>query len=201
MEEKMQIRFVTEEDAEELLAIYAPYVEQTAITFEYEIPSEEEFAERIGKVQERYPYLAAELNGEILGYAYVSPFKNRAAYDWAVETSIYVRMDRKRQGVGKLLYLALERILKLQNILNLEACIGYPVCEDEYLTLDSVRFHERMGYRMAGHFSQCGYKYHRWYDMVWMEKKIGDHTADQVPVRPIGEIWEEAKRVLDEING
>ncbi|MDD7740729.1 MAG: GNAT family N-acetyltransferase, partial [Lachnospiraceae bacterium] len=105
MEEKMQIRFVTEEDAEELLAIYAPYVEQTAITFEYEIPSEEEFAERIGKVQERYPYLAAELNGEILGYAYVSPFKNRAAYDWAVETSIYVRMDRKRQGVGKLLYL------------------------------------------------------------------------------------------------
>ncbi|MGN0315822.1 MAG: GNAT family N-acetyltransferase [Fusicatenibacter sp.] len=199
-EKKVHIRFVTEEDAGALLAIYAPYVEQTAITFEYEVPSKEEFTERIRRVQKRYPYLAAESEGEILGYAYVSPFRSRAAYDWAVETSIYVRMDQKRRGIGKLLCQAMERILKLQNILNLEASIGYPVCEDEYLTLDSVRFHERLGYRMVGRFSGCGYKYNRWYDMVWMEKRIGEHTAHPLPVKSVLEIREDAERILEEIN-
>ena len=101
------IRVAALDDAEELLKIYAPYVRETAITFEYEVPSPEEFRERIAHTLEKYPYLVAEHDGKIVGYAYVSPFKERAAYAWAVETSIYVRREGRRQGVGRALYAAL----------------------------------------------------------------------------------------------
>lgn len=178
------IRTASVEDAEALLAIYAPYVTGTAITFEYEIPSVAEFASRIRKVLTRYPYLVAEQDGELIGYAYVSPFKTRAAYDWSVETSIYVRMDQKRKGIGKLLYERLEEILQKQGILNVNACIGYPQVEDEHLTKDSVLFHEKLGYTMVGEFHKCGYKFNRWYNMVWMEKMIGEHVEDQPKIIP-----------------
>ena len=105
----------------------------------------------------------AEEDGNIVGYAYVSPFKERAAYDWSVETSIYVDMIQKRKGIGRLLYDRLEEILKKQGILNVNACIGYPQIDDEYLTKDSVYFHEKLGYHMVGTFHQCGYKFGRWY--------------------------------------
>ena len=173
MNSGIQIRVAGEADAEALLAIYAPYVQHTAITFEYEVPSAEEFRGRIRNVLRRYPYLAAEDGGEIVGYAYVSPFKERAAYDWAVETSIYVRQDRKRGGVGRRLYQALEDILKAQGVLNLNACIACSVREDEYLTRDSIACHQRLGYQMVGEFHQCGCKFGRWYNMVWMETSIG----------------------------
>lgn len=136
------IRVATEADAEEILAIYAKYIEQTAITFEYVVPSIEEFRGRIRHTLERFPYLIAEKDGKIAGYAYVSPFKERAAYDWSVETSIYVDMEQKRSGIGRRLYEELENILKQQGILNVNACIAYPQAEDEYLTKDSVLFHE-----------------------------------------------------------
>ena len=116
------IRVATEADAEEILAIYAKYIEQTAITFEYVVPSIEEFRGRIRHTLERFPYLAAEKDGKIAGYAYVSPFKERAAYDWSVETSIYVDMEQKRSGIGRRLYEELENILKQQGILNVNAC-------------------------------------------------------------------------------
>jgi len=121
----ISIRTATEDDAEELLAIYAPYVKQTAITFEYDVPSEDEFRKRISHTLEKYPYLVAEENGKIA---------------------------------------------------------GYPQIDDEYLTKDSVYFHEKLGYHMVGTFHQCGYKFGRWYDMVWMEKFIGEHTKNQAPV-------------------
>lgn len=194
MEEKsreIKICIAGPEDAAALLDIYAPYVENTAITFEYTVPTAEEFKKRISRVLERYPYLAAEKDGEFLGYAYVSPFHERKAYDWAVETSIYVSREKKRMGVGKKLYEALEHILAAQNILNLNACIAWPSEEDEYLTKDSVRFHERLGYRFVGEFHQCGYKFHRWYNMVWMEKSIGEHLEYQPGVKRFDEIREE----------
>lgn len=181
-ENKIQIRTATETDAEKLLAIYAPYVKNTAITFEYEVPSVEEFRDRIHNTLKRYPYLVAEIDGAVCGYAYVSPFHERAAYDWAVETSIYVDQNKKGMGIGKRLYETLERILKKQNILNLNACIACTETEDEYLTNASVHYHAHLGYRMVGEFRQCGYKFHRWYNMVWMEKHIGDHIEDQPPV-------------------
>ena len=107
----IKIRVAKEQDAKEILDIYAPYVEQTAITFEYEIPSLIEFKQRIHHTLQKYPYLVAKMEGEILGYAYASAFHARAAYDWCVETSIYVKMDKKRMGIGVSLYRALELIL------------------------------------------------------------------------------------------
>ena len=188
---EVKIRQAKPEDAEALLAIYAPYVRDTAITFEYEAPSLEEFRARIRRVQERYPYLAAEADGVLVGYAYAGPFHARAAYDWAMETSIYVDRSKKRAGVGGRLYHALEESLKAQGILNLNACIAYPEREDEHLTRDSVAFHEKLGYRMVGRFHDCGYKFGRWYDMVWMEKLLGSHPADPAPVRPFPSVAEE----------
>ena len=161
-------------DAPALLSIYAPYVENTAITFEYTVPSEEEFSRRIAAVLERHPYLVAERDGSPAGYAYASPFKERAAYDWAVETSIYVAEDLRGTGAGTVLYEALELILKQQNIINVNACISYP-------NPGSISFHEKLGYRTVGHFTECGYKLDRWWDMVWMEKMLGEHTCPPSP--------------------
>lgn len=173
------IRLAREEDATQLLQIYAHYVQHTAITFEYDVPSHAEFQRRIRQTLEKYPYLVAEnATGEILGYAYASAFKERAAYDWAVETSIYLDNHHRNKGLGKKLYCALEQVLAQQHILNVNACIAYIQHEDEYLNQDSVRFHEKMGYRLVGQFVQCGYKFHRWYDMVWMEKHLGPHAPN-----------------------
>lgn len=188
---KKGIRVATPQDAEALLAIYAPYVTDTAITFEYEVPSLTEFRERIRHTLERYPYLVMEQDGEILGYAYAGPFKERAAYDWAVETTIYVKQGMKKQGIGRKLYQVLEDTLIRQNILNLNACIGYPTVEDEYLTRNSMEFHQHLGYRLVGQFYQCGYKFGRWYDMVWMEKLVGEHGVEPVRVKPFPELQQE----------
>lgn len=173
------LRIAKPEDAEEILKVYAPYVEKTAITFEYEVPSVEEFRGRIENT----------LQTGILGYAYAGRFQTRAAYDWAVETSIYIRMDQKRRGLGRILYDALEEGLKEQGILNVNACIACTDQEDEHLTNDSIYFHKHLGYRLVGKFYQCGYKFHRWYDMVWMEQMIGEHKENQEPIRLFPEIY------------
>lgn len=173
---EIEIKIASPADAEALLDIYAPYIKNTAVTFEYHVPSVEEFAERIRHTLKKYPYLMAVKNGEILGYAYAGPLHPRAAYAWSVETSIYVKKDKKHLGIGKLLYEALEKVLKKQHMLNVNACIAYPEKEDEYLTRDSVRFHEHMGYQLVAEFHQCAYKFGRWYHMVWMEKHIGAHV-------------------------
>jgi L-amino acid N-acyltransferase YncA len=191
MSGEVTIRAARKSDAPALLDIYAPYVRDTAITFEYDVPTADEFAGRIHNVLTRYPYLVAECGGNLLGYAYASPFHSRAAYSWAVETSIYVRCDRRQLGIGRRLYDELERALSAQGILNLNACIAFPETEDEHLTRDSVRFHDRLGYRMVGEFHKCGYKFGRWYGMVWMEKLIGEHEAAQPPVKNFCEVRKE----------
>ncbi len=146
----MQIRHATPSDAEALRAIYAPYVEQTAITFEYDVPTVEEFAARISGTLEEFPYLVVEDDGRVLGYAYAGRLKARRAFDWAVETSIYLAGDARGRGIGRALHDALD---------------------------GSIRFHEHMGYREAGRLSRCGYKFDRWYDLVFMELDIADHTS------------------------
>jgi phosphinothricin acetyltransferase len=169
----VSLRPATLADAPALLAIYAPYIRDTAITFEYDVPSVAEFAQRISAVEETYPWLVAETtDGEILGYAYLSSFHPRAAFGWCAEISIYLRMDVRRQGIGKLLYETLEQIAQAQGIVNLNASIAVPVVEDEHLTWDSVRFHEKMGYTPVGQFHRCGYKFGTWYGVQWMEKLL-----------------------------
>lgn len=178
----INIRVAKPEDAEELLSVYAPYVTKTAITFEYEVPGLEEFRERIRRTLQRYPYLVAQKDGELLGYAYTGAFVGRAAYDWSAEVSIYLKEDRRKMGIGRRLYQELERISKAQNITNLNACIGYPEREDKHLTMNSIQFHEHMGYEMVGVFHKCGYKFGTWYNMAWMEKIIGEHEKSPEPV-------------------
>lgn len=187
MMDEIKIRVADVKDAEALLKLYAPYVEHTAITFEYVVPTVEEFAGRIAHTLEKYPYLVAERKGRIVGYAYVSPFKTRAAYDWCVETSIYVAEEERKSGVGRLLLERLEAVLDRMGILNVNACIALPVGEDPYLTMDSILFHEKMGYEKVAHFHSCGYKFQRWYDMIWMEKLIGEHTGEQKAVKAFDE--------------
>ena len=170
--DSLQIRAALPSDAKAMQAIYAPYVEQTAVTFEYAMPSVEEFCRRLEAVRAKYPWLVAEVDGRVVGYAYASTFKTRDAYRWSVETSIYVDASMKRGGIGGRLYEALEQRLREQGILNLNACISYVDPEDEFLTLDSVRFHERLGYKHIGTFTECAYKFGRWYSMVYYEKHI-----------------------------
>ncbi|MDE5892046.1 MAG: GNAT family N-acetyltransferase [Acetatifactor sp.] len=175
-----EIRTVTTEDAPQLLAIYSYYVENTAITFEYEPPTLEEFKNRISNTLEKYPYLCILQKGIIQGYAYAGPFRTRAAYQWTAEMTIYLAPDAQKCGLGRIIYEALEQRLKEMGILNLYACIGYPRTEDEYLSLNSAQFHEHMGYTKVGEFHNCGYKYGRWYDMIYMEKMIGEHMEGKV---------------------
>ena len=175
MIDDISIRFAKPEDAKELLKIYAYYVTDTAISFETEVPSEEEFKLRIEEVLKSYPFIVACKDDEILGYAYLHSFVGRKAYELSAETTIYLNPDKKKMGIGKKLYSVLEDIAKAQNITNLYSCIGYVDKEDEYLNNNSAQFHEHIGFRMVGKFENCGHKFGRWYHMVWMEKIIGEH--------------------------
>ena len=179
----MTIEKVTIEDAEELLAVYEPYVRDTAVSFEYVVPSVEDFADRILQISAKYPYIKAVEDGKIIGYAYANTFKGRKAYDWSVETTVYVRKDAKRNGTGRRLYECLEQSLMKMGVLNMNACIASAKVEDEFLTNDSMYFHSRMGFTEVGRFHNSGYKFGRWYDMIWMEKLIGSHDAHPGEVR------------------
>ena len=175
-------------DSHEILEIYKPYILNTAITFEYDIPTLEDFTNRIVSTLKRYPYIVAIEDNQIVGYAYASEFKNRKAYDWAVETSIYIKQGFHGKGYGKKLYQVLEDILKKQNILNVNACISCTDTEDEHLTNDSIYFHQHLGYSIVGKFHSCGYKFNKWFDMVWLEKSLNEHTVPVKDVIPFNQI-------------
>lgn len=189
----IEIKIASPSDAEAILNIYAPYIKNTAITFEYEVPSVEEFRKRIIHTLKKYPYLLALKGGEIIGYAYAGPLHVRAAYAWSAETSIYVKKDYKGKGTGRALYEALEYVLKKQNVINSNACIAYPEKEDQFLTRDSVKFHSRLGYQKVAEFHQCAYKFGTWYNMVWMEKFLSEHPRKPQAFRPFEEVRKEFK--------
>lgn len=188
MENTITVRTASLADASEILEIYRLYVEKTAITFEYETPSLEEFTERMKNTLREHPYLVAEENGQVIGYAYTGDFVGREAYKWSVETTVYIKEDNRKSGAGRKLYQALENASRLRNICNLNACIGYPEAEDEYLTKNSADFHEHMGYQLVGKFHNSGFKFGRWYHMIWMEKMIREHSADPGPVIPFPQL-------------
>ena len=169
---ELEIREASVQDAEALLDIYRYYVDHTAISFEYETPTLEEFQRRIAQIGQDYPYLVALRDGKILGYAYGSQFHERAAYSKCAEVSIYVNKECQKSGVGRALYQELEKRLKSQGLTNLYACISYTLKEDEYLNNNSADFHAHLGYERIGHFHSCGHKFGRIYDMIWMEKLI-----------------------------
>ncbi len=176
------IRDATMADAGHILEIYDYYVKNTAITFEYDTPSVEEMKARMERTMRRYPYLIIEKDNVIQGYAYAGPFVGRAAYDWSCETTVYLAYDARRSGLGRKIYEALEADLRAMGILNLYACIACPEVNDEYLTTNSADFHAHMGFVKTGEFHKCGYKFGRWYNMIWMEKMIGKHGDRQTAV-------------------
>ena len=161
----MNIRLATPSDAATLLAIYAPYVENTAITFEYEVPTIEDFTNRIAKTLGKYPYLVAEEDGVVLGYAYASTYYARAAYDWAVELSVYVSQDARGKRVGTRLYDALEERLEQMGYIHFLACISLP-------NEASLALHRKRGYQQVAHFPKIGYKFECWHDIVWLQKSL-----------------------------
>ena len=191
--EIMIIQPVEINDAKELRDIYSPYVTDTAVSFEYNVPSLDEFKSRIARISDRYPYIKAMEGDVITGYAYAGPFKTRQAYDWSVEVTVYVRQTERRKGIGKQLYAVLENTLADMGILNMNACIAMPKEADEHLTKDSYLFHKKMGFNPVGTFHDSGFKFNTWYDMIWMEKMIGPHTQAPSSVK-FGE-WKKYKAV------
>ena len=160
------------------MCIRVSYLEKTAITFEYTAPDMVEMERRRQEISQHYPYLVAETDGKVIGYAYAHAFYGREAYAWSVESSIYVDVNTRKHGIGRKLYEALEKALKSMRILNINACIVVPRDDqDPYVTNGSLNFHQRLGYTLVGRFHNSGYKFDRWYDVVWMEKMIGPHTV------------------------
>ena len=197
---KLCLRFAKLNDAEALSLIYKPYVENTAVSFEYIPPSKEEFGKRIKDKIQNYPFIVAEYNGEVAGYSYASSFMPRPAYQHSVETTVYISSKFHQKGIGKSLYLALEKILTLQNVISLNACIAFADVPDETLNNNSMLFHGRMGYRYVGRFNASGYKFGRFYDMIWMEKLISESETPMQDFRPFSSVCDEAEAVLSEFN-
>lgn len=181
----VELRLAAEADAEALLAIYAPYVRDTAISFEYVPPTLEEFRARIRNTLASYPFLVAEGKGGILGYAYAGRFQARAAYGWSAETTVYIAPNARRLGVGRLLYERLLDLLRRQGVQNAYACVS---CPNE----PSIAFHQSLGYTPKARFFHCGYKMGQWRDVVWLEKLLGDHENPPAPLRPIAGALAEA---------
>ena len=169
------LRLATVDDAADILNIYKYYVLNTAISFEYTVPALEEFKNRIQKTLEKYPYYVALIENKIVGYAYAGAFNEREAYKYCVELSIYIDKDYKRRSIGRLLYDTLEQKLKTNGITNLYALIAVSEKEDKYLNSDSENFHKSLGFKQVGKCSKCGYKFDRWYDVIYAEKFIKEH--------------------------
>lgn len=179
---KVKIRPVRLSDAKRLSEIYAPYVKETAITFEIEAPDAKEFERRIKKTVKSYPYLVAENDdGVVVGYAYASAFHERAAFSISAEISVYTDGAFRHQGLGRRLLTELERQMKAAGIQNSNSAIAVPVNDipDEYLDCNSWQFHEHMGYKEAGRFHCVAKKFGRYYDLLWMEKWLCERDESQ----------------------
>ena len=175
------LRFAVEQDAEELLEIYRPYVETTSITFETQVPTVEEFAGRIREILTKFPYLVIEEDGAILGYAYAHPFHERAAYGWTVESSVYVRQDVRHGHIGTLLYQALMERLERQGVRNVCAVVTVP-------NEPSMAFHARMGFTSAGILPNFGYKLGKWHGVAYLYRHLGPVDVPPKPLLPLKEL-------------
>ena len=177
----LTIRVATDADAEACLAIYTPYITDTVITYECSVPTCEEFASRIRNTLAFYPWLIAERDGAVVGYAYAGRFKPRAAFAWSVELSIYVAMDERHGGAGGALYRQLERCLAAQGIVNAYAYIVYPDHPDEFANYNSLEFHEHMGYELISVTREVANKFGRWYGLALVGKSLLPHAENPAP--------------------
>ena len=165
------LRIAIPGDAEPILKIYAPYIENTSFTFETEVPTIDSFKERISSYLQNWPWLVCEINGVIAGYAYGVKHRERAAYQWSIESSVYVHDDYQRIGVARALYTALIEILKLQEFRNLYAVINLP--NDK-----SVSFHEKLGFEYFATYKNVGYKLGRWKNVGWWQLQLNEYSIE-----------------------
>ena len=187
----IKLRIANTKDAAALTRIYKYYVENTSISFEYTAPDEAEFAHRIESKLKNYPFIVAEDDGRVIGYAYASTFRERAAYDWSCELSVYVDKEYLGQGIGVRLYSALEQILKLQNIVTLVAGITSPNERSEAL-------HKKMGFTHTGTMDFIGFKDGGWRDVMWYTKVLSKDMPS--PVIPFPNLDASAIKAILENN-
>lgn len=176
------IRLATLDDAEQVQAIYAPYC-HTPISFELEPPSAEEMQRRLAKVLGTYPWLVLEENGAVLGYVYATQHRERAAYQWSVDTTVYVRQGQQRRGVGRALYTSLLALLPLQGFVNAYAGVALP-------NPASVGLHEALGFLPVGVYRQVGFKCGAWHDVAWFQRPLQARPAAPGPPRRLEEVWD-----------
>lgn len=175
------IRMAVPQDAASITAIYGPFCTQTAISFEVLAPTVDEMAQRIQKITSRLPWLVMEDVGEIAGYVYASPHRDRAAYQWSVDVAAYVATAHRRQGVGRALYNVLLPMLALQGYYNAYAGVTLP-------NPASVGLHEAFGFTHVGTYRHVGYKLGMWHDVAWFEVASQPANAEPAPLRPIHEV-------------
>ena len=188
------IRIATTDDAEPILRIYAPYIENTSYTFETEVPSVDSFRERISSYLQNWPWLVCEIDGVIAGYAYGARHRERVAYQWSIECSVYVHDDYQRKGVARALYTALIDILKIQGFRNLYAVINLP--NDK-----SVSFHEKLGFEYFATYKNVGYKLGRWKNVGWWQLQLNEYSMEPEPPVKFSEIKPEGIENILETSG
>jgi phosphinothricin acetyltransferase len=176
------IRWATEEDAGPFLDIYAPIVRDTPISFEVEPPTPEEMRRRIADTLVSLPWLVCERDGQLLGYAYASRHRARAAYQWCVDVSAYVAAGARRAGVARALYRALFGVLALQGYYNAYAGIALP-------NPASVGLHEALGFRPVGVYEAVGHKLGAWHDVGWWQLTLQPRGSDPESPRRLNEVW------------
>ena len=190
-----KIRLITTNDTEAARNVYAPYVLNTAISFEYEVPTVDEFKKKIEKITSQYPWLVCECDGEIAGYAYGSMHRDRTAYQWSPEVTVYLNEKYHRRGIARILYNALFEMLKMQGYYT--AFAGVLVTNEK-----SVQFHRAMGFEDIGLFKNIGYKLGEWHTNLWLQYELQKPVLNPREPIGIGEIigTEEFKRIMERAN-
>lgn len=191
------LRFAAPSDAAKLVEIYRPYVEKTTVTFEYDVPSEDEFAARIRAFSAEFPFIVCELDGNIVGYAYAHKYGERFSFRFSAELSVYIAEDFRGKGLGRLLYRTLIELLTLQGYKNLYALVAAP-------NPASFALHEAFGFKEVGRANGVGYKFGGWIDLVTLELIVGEKPEESERTKwrecpkKIGELGDAAEKILKE---
>jgi L-amino acid N-acyltransferase YncA len=179
----IQIELASAQHTPEILAIYAPFIENTPTSFETEVPTLDEMTQRIQSTCEKFPWLVCMSDGQLLGYAYASQHRTRAAYQWSVDVSVYTHVDARRMGIGRVLYTALLPLLQAQGFFNAFAGIALP-------NPASVGFHESFGFLPIGVYKQVGYKLGAWHDVGWWQLSIQPVIDNPAPPCALAKIYD-----------
>ena len=198
MGERVRVRLADPaRDAADILAVYAPYIEKTAITFETAVPSLDAFKRRVEGIAAEFPYLLLEIDGELAGYAYAHKQAERAAFGWNAELSIYLKESFTGRGLGRELYCLLEELLEMQGYINFYGVITSS-------NVGSIALHEKRGYRIVGVHERTGYKFGQWHGVTWMHRRAREGVPGEIvsvqalPEKMLREKMESAQKKIEE---